>query len=192
MSNLTQQDLILPSVIGAQMTPRLSSSVTKNRTSLPPDSLKLISESFAETFSEYLKSKLVTAEGVIYLDELILRIGFKEPGSLRQFNFEVSLDYTRENTDDVMEKIYVAIDAIQAMMFDYVEADGDIEFPQKWTVYEFGTHSVWSQVSTVNSDLESQADALLGSEFISEQEKVGGIDEEFVDELFAKLRNIKH
>ena len=81
------------------MTPRLSTSVIKNRTKLPPDSLKLISESFAETFAGFLQNKQVLTEGVIYLDELLLRIGFKEPQALRQFNFEVSLEYSRENKE---------------------------------------------------------------------------------------------
>lgn len=174
------------------MTPRLSTSIAKNKTHLPPDSLKLISESFAETFSDFLQSREVVAEGFLYLDELLLRIGFREPGALRQFNFEVSLEYSRENKEEIMDKIYLAIDAIQSMMGEYVEADGDIEFPFDWTSYDFGDQSVWSRVSTVNGDLESQADALLGMDFISEQEKKAGIDEEFVDELFAKLRNLKH
>ena len=173
------------------MTPRLSTSVTKNKTKLPPDSLKLISESFAENFADFLKDKEVVAEGVLYLDELILRVGFREPGALRQFNFEVSLEYSIENKEEVMEKIYSGTDAIQAMMEEYVAANGDIEFPEQWKSYDFGDQSVWARVSTVNGDLESQADELLGAEFLEEQEKTTGIDEDFVDELFAKLRNAR-
>lgn len=173
------------------MTPRLSTSVAKNKTKLPPDSLKLISESFAETFADFLNGKQVVAEGLLYLDELILSIGFKEPGALRQFNFEVSIEYSIENKEEIMDKIYSATDAIQAMMEEYIAADGDIEFPNEWKSFDFGDQHVWARVSTVNGDLEAQADALLGSEFLEELEKTTGIDEEFVDELFAKLRNMR-
>jgi hypothetical protein len=174
------------------MTPRLSTSVAKNKTKLPPDSLKLISESFAETFADFLTSKQVVAEGVLYLEELLLRVGFKEPGALRQFNFEASLEYSQENQEELMEKIYAAVDAIQSMMAEYVEAAGDIEFPKQWQSYEFDEKPVWLRVSTDNGDLEAQADALLGAEFLEDQDRENGIDEEFVDELFAKLRAMKH
>lgn len=171
------------------MTPRRSDSVPKNKTRLPQDALKLITDTLKENFSEYLADKPLAAEGYLYLEEILLRVGFKEKGAIRQFNFECSLDFNSENKTEAMELLYVAVDAIQSMVHDYIEADGDIEFPQNWTSFEFEGKTLWLKTSTVNTDLEAQADALLGEEFLENQEK---IDEEFVDELFAALRVAKN
>src|SRR5690606_35543451 len=99
--------------------------------------------------------------GHLYLDELLLRIGFKEKNSIRQHNFESSVEYSREDNEDAMKKVYLSIDALQIMIEQYIEADGDIELPLDWTAYDFETSKVWLKISKENSQLESAADQLL-------------------------------
>lgn len=171
------------------MTPRLTSSVSKNQTKLPPDILSLISESVKESFESFLNEKELVAEGEIYLEEVLLRIGFREKGGLRQMNFECSLDYSNEKPEEVMERIYDGLDALQSMLDQYIENEGDVEFPLSWQAYDLGDKKIYLKTSTENSSLEEQANKLLGEDFIETTE---GLDEEFVDELFAKLRHMRH
>lgn len=172
------------------MTPRRPTSSAKNKTNLPAASLTLMRESFIESFPEFLKDKEVLSEGWLYLDEIIVRIGFREKGALRQLNFDCSMDFDMQ-TQNPMDLIYVGIDAIESMMTQYTETEGDIEFPRDWLQFQFEGKTVWLKSSTENSELEAQANALLGEDFLEDQLQ---IDENYVDELFDKLRSgeLKH
>ena len=71
-----------------------------------------------------------------------------------------------------MEVVHTALDAAGALFHDFLAAaqqeEGEelledrLDLPRLWTQFKFNNTEVWMQYSTVNSDLEAQADALLG------------------------------
>lgn len=143
------------------MNPRLATS--KKWTPFPNEYLDQIKEVFKENFTNELANSKIIAEGRIYAYEITLRIGVLESGSLKQNNFEVSLQYDPE-AQDALNKISTCIDAVASMLNEYFETEGDIEFPYSWQEYEFGSEKVYLQYSTVNSELEEEANKLLGIE----------------------------
>lgn len=158
------------------MNPRLKSS--KKWTSFPKEYLSQIEQAFRENFAKQLdKSKLIV-EGRIYPEEVLLRVGVLEQGRLKQANIEASMDYSREKAN-AAEKIHHCIDAAASMLAEYFAADGDPDFPRNWTEYDFEKQKVYLQFTTVNSDLEAQADALLGE---SAEESLLHLEEEDAEE----------
>jgi hypothetical protein len=144
------------------MNPRLKTS--KKWTAFPKEYQDQIQTVFMETFEKYLKNSKLIVEGRIYTEEVLLRVGVLEQGRLSQANFEVSMNYSTK-TKDAVERIHDCIDAAASMMNDYFESAGEVEFPRTWQEFEFNKKPLFLQFSTVNSDLEAQADALLGQTF---------------------------
>jgi hypothetical protein len=141
------------------MNPRLKTS--KKWTAFPKEYVTQIEEVFAANFKKNLQNATLVVEGRIFSEEVLLRVGIKEKNRLSQANFEVSMNYSSQ-TKDAVERIHDCIDAAASMMNEFFEAQGEIDFPRSWQEYEFNKRPVFLQFSTVNSDLEAQADALLG------------------------------
>ena len=83
--------------VGPMFYPRLESSF--DWTSLPIEYCQKVRDSLAESFSEQSAGSTqknphleYIAEGRIYQKEILLRLGFKEPGRLVQNNFEISVE----------------------------------------------------------------------------------------------------
>jgi hypothetical protein len=91
----------------------------------------------------------------------MLRVGLVKPGSLRQANFEASMDYSAK-AKDALERIHNAVDAVAAMLAEYFENEEQGDLPLSWKEYPFQGKTVFLQYSTENAELEKQADALLG------------------------------
>lgn len=141
------------------MNPRLKTS--KKWTAFPKEYLSQIEEVFSQGFKEKLQGGNLIVEGRIYTEEIVLRVGFLEKGRLKQANFEVSC-LLNPKVKDAVERIYDCIDAAASMMAEYFESEGEAEFPFVWKEYQFNDRPVFLQFSTVNSNLESEADKLLG------------------------------
>ena len=142
------------------MQPRLPSS--KKWTPLPEDFTLKIREVFSGNFTKEAAEGEFIAEGRIYPEEVLVRIGYLESGRLKQVNFEASVDYDKEKKD-ATKKIYAGIDAIASFMEQYFETPEAVEeFPINWHGYEFEEQMVYMQLSTINSKLEEEADRLLG------------------------------
>lgn len=141
------------------MQPRLKTS--KKWTSFPKEYTAQIKTVFEENFEADRDGQAITVEGRIYPGEVLLRVGLAQPGRLRQSNFEVSLEYNAKNKD-ALERIHNAVDAVASMMADYFEDEEKADLPLAWQEFPFQGKTVFLQFSTVNSDLEKQADALLG------------------------------
>ena len=144
------------------MNPRLKTS--KKSTAFPKEYSSQIETVFQETFAGHLKNSKLIVEGRIYTEEILLRVGVLEKGRLSQANFEVSMNYSPQKKDAV-ERIHDCIDAAASMMADYFEAGGEVEFPRTWQAVDFNKQTLYLQFTTVNTDLEAQADALLGQTF---------------------------
>ena len=112
--------------------------------------------------------------GRFYEKEILVQIGLHKKGELRYSNFEVSLDHKNES-DKVIELIYIAVDAIASLMVEFFENDESIELPYTWMEYPFNEHVVWLQFSTENPQLKDAADKLLGE---SDDSLLKEIDEE--------------
>jgi hypothetical protein len=141
------------------MQPRLKTS--KKWTAFPKEYVDQIQTVFHENFSAQLTGNKLVIEGRIYPSEVVLRVGINEKGRLRQANFEVSMDYNIKEKDAV-ERIHNCIDAAASMMLDYFEAEGESEYPRTWQEYPFQGKKLFLQFTTENTDLEAQANALLG------------------------------
>ncbi len=146
------------------MSPRLKSS--KKWTKFPTEYKKQIEEVFTQSFSEYLKNFKLIVEGRIYSGEILLRVGIVEIGLIKQANFEVSIDYSTKGNEPV-ERIHNCIDAAASMMGEYFESDGEVDFPLEWKEYDFDHQKLFLQFSSVNTELEDKANALLGENFDS-------------------------
>lgn len=144
------------------MNPRLKNS--KKWTAFPKDYLSQIEDVFKENFKQQLKGSQLAIEGRIYTEEILLRVGIREKGRLSQANFEVSTNYSTKEKDAVA-RIHDCVDAAASMMAEYYDSDGEAEFPRTWNEYEFNQRKIYLQFTTENSDLEAQADALLGKSF---------------------------
>lgn len=144
------------------MNPRLSSS--KNWTPFPPEFLEQVQELVAETFEEYLiEGASLHLDGRIFPEEILFRLGIKTNGQLKQSNFEASASYQAES-QNAKKIMHHCIEAAAAMMAEYFEIEDDTDFPREWTEFNFEGTLLFLQYSTVNTELEAEADRLLGLE----------------------------
>lgn len=150
------------------MNPRNLSKATSKAswTSLPEEFAFKVLSALEKEFPEQSKVGEFITEGKIFDSEILVRIGYLENGRLRQINFEASLDYDRERTEDIIENFYICIDALAGWMHQYFEQvakDEDVDLPLVWRASDFKNNTVFFQYSTVNSRLEQEADRLLGT-----------------------------
>lgn len=141
------------------MNPRLKSS--KKWTAFPKEYSDQIQAVFKENFAQYLADADLIIEGRIYQDEIMLRVGYLEKGRLTQANFEISMNYSREKQDAV-KRIHNCVDAAASMMLDYLENEGQVDFPYTWKEVPFQGQKIYMQFNTENSSLEAEANKLLG------------------------------
>lgn len=141
------------------MNPRLKSS--NKWTSFPKEYSAQILAVFRENFSQYLNRGDLIIEGRIYPEEIMLRVGFLEKGRLAQANFEVSINYSQEDQDAV-KRIHNCVDAAASMMMEYLEKDGEVDFPYTWREFPFQGKKLFLQFNTENTSLEEQANKILG------------------------------
>lgn len=143
------------------MQPRLKTS--KKWTAFPREYAEQIEGVFRQNFGEQIADQRLVIEGRIYTEEVTLRVGLHAGDRLRQANFEISMNYSPQESDAV-DRIHNCIDAAASMMMDYFESEGEVEFPVQWKAFPFQDKTIYLQFSTVNTDLEAQADALLGKQ----------------------------
>jgi hypothetical protein len=143
------------------MEPRLKSST--QWTAFPEELLSQITEVAEDHFSDYEKDdRKFIAEGRIYPSEIVLRLGLSAPkGSLRQDNFEASLQYDPEK-EKALELIHLVVDFLAETWATYFEdAPENEDLPRIWVEQTFEKKPIFLRYSTENSDLEKQANALL-------------------------------
>lgn len=124
------------------MQPRLKTS--KKWTAFPKEYVEQIESVFQENFSDLLTDYKLLIEGRIYQAEVMLRVGLAQKGRLSQANFEVSMDYN-PNEKDAIDRIHNCVDAAASMMMDYLETDGESEFPRTWQEYPFQGKKLYLQ-----------------------------------------------
>ncbi len=150
MSNLSPKDF---------MSPRRASS--KKWTTFPKEFIDQVAATFKETFQASLGESTLIIDGRIYPEELVLRVGVREKGRLKQSNFEVSTDYEAD-VPESLDRIHCLVDVAASMMLEFFESDDEAEFPFVWKEYPYQGKPIYLQTSAENTDLEAQANALLG------------------------------
>ncbi len=142
------------------MNPRLSSS--KTWTNFPPEFLEQVQDLVAETFEDHLiEGAGLHLEGRIYPEEILFRLGTKIEGQIKQANFEASAYYNPES-QNAKKIMHHCIEAAASMMAEYFDFDGDVDFPRQWTEFKFEGTPVFMQYTTTNTELEAEADRILG------------------------------
>ncbi|WP_148278798.1 hypothetical protein [Bdellovibrio bacteriovorus] len=162
------------------MIPRLKSS--KKWTSFPKEYSDQIQAVFKENFAQYLDNAQLIIEGRIYQEEIVLRVGYLEEGRLAQANFEVSMSYSQEQQDAV-SRIHNCVDAAASMMMEFLENEGEVDFPYTWKEVPFQGKKVYLKFSTENSDLEAEANKILG---LSEEEMLHDTNEEEDEDALSR------
>lgn len=161
------------------MKPRLPSS--KKWTAFPLEFVQQIIEALREAFPTQAKAGQFIVDGRIYTEEVLVRIGYLETGRLKQMNVEVSMNCSPKDLD-ASDRIMNCVDAAASVLQEYFEQteESETEFPTTWKSFQFDEHQMFMQTSTVNTQLESMADQLLGQ---SQQEMVHEEDSETEDAL---------
>ncbi|WP_232469291.1 hypothetical protein [Bdellovibrio bacteriovorus] len=162
------------------MIPRLKSS--KKWTSFPKEYSDQIQAVFKENFAQYLDNAELIIEGRIYQEEIVLRVGYLEEGRLAQANFEVSMSYSQEQQDAV-SRIHNCVDAAASMMLEFLENEGEVDFPYNWKEVPFQGKKVYLKFSTENSNLEAEANKLLG---LSEDEMLHDTNEDEDEDALSR------
>ena len=145
------------------MKPRLKTS--SKWTAFPAELTLQIAEIFKQNFGPQLPKAQFIVEGQIYPREILLRVGYVEKGRLVQNNFEVSLEYATDKGENAINAIHLCVDAAGSMVQEFLDnstSEEEVELPRIWTEYPFQEKKIFLQYSTVNTNLEAQADALLG------------------------------
>ncbi len=141
------------------MSPRRASS--KKWTTFPPEFIDQVNSVFKETFVKNLADSTLIVDGRIYPEELVLRVGVREKGRLKQSNFEVSTDYEAD-VPESLDRIHCLVDVAASMMLEYFESEGEAEFPFVWKEYPYKGKPLYLQINAENTELEEQANAILG------------------------------
>ncbi|MNT30121.1 hypothetical protein D3C72_1659000 [compost metagenome] len=71
------------------------------------------------------------------------------------------MNYSQQDQDAV-ERIHNCVDAAASMMLEYFDNPEEADFPYVWKEYPFQGKKVYLQFSTENSNLEAEANRLLG------------------------------
>lgn len=164
------------------MEPRLKSSI--KWVGLPKEYCQVVREIFENNYSKKISGGEIIVEGRIYREEIILRVGYLPQGSIRQSNFEGSVDFNsqKENAVDVLN---LMVDPIGTYFEAFLDAK-EIEFPKTWAKQKHKNRIIYIMYSAVNSRLEDEADRILGLErgFVSadlNEDELNDLDGQFDD-----------
>ena len=143
------------------MEPRLKNSTqwTPYPTELCEQAMEVLTERFSEEYG--LEKSQFVVEGRIYKEELIGRFGLNTPEQLKQPNFEISVEYDQEK-DKVLEVIQASMDMVEHLWTELLEEDfEDYELSKEWQPLNLDKKTYHYRYSTVNTQLEEQADQWL-------------------------------
>lgn len=141
------------------MEPRLKTS--KKWTALPKEFMQQVRSVFKETFAKQIGKGTLETEGRIYPEEILISVGYRAENALKQSNFEVSVAYKKDK-DNVLKLLHLAVDAAAGLFEQLFTAEDDQDFPRIWQEFDFEGRKIFVQYTTTNSELEGEADKILG------------------------------
>jgi len=166
------------------MQPRLSSS--KKWTAIPKELVVQIKNVFKKSFQQHIGNGTVTADGRIYPEEIVISVGVKLPEQkLKESHWLVSIGY-KKGKDDVLKLLNLALDAQGSLFEQFFTSENDYDFPRTWAEVDFEGRKIYVQYSTVNEELEAEADKLLGEH--KDEGLAGGEWEDLEDAETIKKR----
>lgn len=153
------------------MEPRLASS--KSQTPFPKELIEQMIQVATEHFGPRLANCKIVVEGFICPAEIILRLGFLPKKQLSQHNFEISTEYKGEYKD-ALEAIHLSLDAAATLMDEFLARDEDSpnDYPLVWEESQYKKRPLFYRYSSVNSDLEAEADRLLASDLEADEKSL--------------------
>ncbi|MDZ4661444.1 MAG: hypothetical protein SGJ18_07460 [Pseudomonadota bacterium] len=140
------------------MEPRRKSSI--KWVALPKEYCQVVREIFESSYSEKIQGSELIVEGRIYREEIIVRVGYLPRGSIRQSNFEASVDFNLQK-ENALEMLNIMIDPIGTLFESFLDAK-ETEFPKLWQKQIYKEKAIYILYSAVNSRLEEEADRILG------------------------------
>jgi hypothetical protein len=167
------------------MEPRLSTSRKWNP--LPKELLQQIQTVFKQTFTSYLNDTTVEASGKIFPEEILVQVSLKQKGTLKQAGWSVSISY-KTKKDNVMQLLHLSVDALASLFEQYFESENDHDFPRTWEEVDFEKRKIYVAYTTVNSELEAEADRWLGNVNKGEEDVAQGDWDEDVDPAIIKAQ----
>jgi len=141
------------------MQPRLKTS--RQWTPLPAELIQQMKSVFRQNFQEHIADGEVEVAGKIFPGEILVSMGVRYPKALKQSNWEVSIEYRKEK-DNALKMLHLAMDALGALFEQVFTAENDHDFPRVWESVQFEGREIFVQYTTTNSQLEAEADRLLG------------------------------
>lgn len=170
------------------MLPRIEDSKDKKFTKIPKDLGDIFKSILADKFKEKYAAKMqnmdIFVEGRIYPEEVILMLGLGEKKSIARKNFCCSINHSVENKN-TFEQLKVALDALDPMLEQAIEADFDIELPLQWHEFDYEEQKVYMQFNTFNFQLEDQAADFLREQGIEIEDFEIKAEEELNQELLS-------
>ncbi len=186
------------------MDPRNPSST--KWTAFPPEFANQVLEVLNEKFEDQKESGRFIFDGRIYPAELLLRLGYLEHGRLRQVNIDLSLDFESDK-QNALQLVHDALSLAGDLFEQYFDAEGDEElmddlhWPHYWSPVQFEKMTYYFQYNSENTDLEAEANRLLGietSEMVNELElsedalAMAEVNSELAKEIQKKIRSSEH
>ncbi len=143
------------------MEARLKTSVqwTPFPSELCENAVLVLNERFKQEYD--LEKGEFTVEGRIYNQEIVGRFGLRFNNQLKQHNFEISFDFDPEK-DKALELIQDSMDLVEHLWTEFLEEDrDDSELSPLWQSLLYKKTNYYFRYTTVNSQLELEADKLL-------------------------------
>lgn len=143
------------------MDPRLKSSTQWSPfpEELCQQAVSALNERFSEDYD--LEDAEFVVDGHIYQEEIIGRYGLRLKGQLKQHNFEVSVEYDSEK-EKALELIHQSMYVVEHLWTELLEDDlEDGDLSKKWQSMPHKKKTFFYRYSTVNTQLEEEADRLL-------------------------------
>jgi len=140
-------------------------------TKLPLELLETISEVFNENFEEQARSGEFVTFGQVHQSELILRVGYLEKGTIKQVNFDTS-NVASGSEAQIIASLEEMVFATKELFLDYFKNSNLENFSYHWNPLTASEKSgqVYYKLDMTNTELEKQANALLGDDFDADNE----------------------
>jgi len=139
-------------------------------TKLPEELLETITEVFCENFEEQAKNGKFLCFGQVHQSELVLRVGYIENGSIGQINFDTS-NVASGSEAQIIASLEEMVFATKELFLDYFKNKNLESFSYHWNPLTTSekTGQVFYKMDSTNTELEREANALLGENFEADE-----------------------
>lgn len=157
---------------------------------LPPELLETILEIFKDTFQEESTKGDFFCLGQVHQGEILLRLGYVEKGSIKQVNFDTSID-VEPNEPHVTDLLDELIVGTKELFINYFKNKNLEDFSYYWNPLETSkNHAIFYKYDATNTQLEAEANKLLGEENLDSSLIHGDMEEsEEIEKIIESLNS---